>query len=196
MPKLVECPNSGAKKQVMVSKHRKALRAQIAIKHEPGLSVTTLFLSSLKKFGTCACRGKNSQDRSSLERTLEQHPNIIQELGAAPKSVAAHGFRITKGSGIPGPLGLPLRGLQWTHTTGSCSFLQQIQKWRLFVLECLLKRADCDFFLLWARGLSVVIFCLRRGAKSLQEKKPQGGLVSTESIPLTGVGQLHTGKVT
>lgn len=74
--------DSGVRKQVRFSEPRKGLSAQMAINHEPGLSVSVLFLSRLKKSGTCSSPGKNSQGGSDLERTLEWHPDMIQEFWA------------------------------------------------------------------------------------------------------------------
>ena len=72
MPELVECLSSGARKQIMVSEPRKGLLALIVMNHELGQLITTLYLSSLKKSGTCAQLGKNL-DSSGLERILEWH---------------------------------------------------------------------------------------------------------------------------
>ena len=53
VPEMVECLNSRARKQVMVSKPNKILSVQMAINCKVGWSIITLLLSSLKKSGTC-----------------------------------------------------------------------------------------------------------------------------------------------
>ena len=95
--------------------------------------------------------------------------------------MAAHGFRVTKGSCTQGPLGLPPRELQWVCTTGDCGFWH-IQKWRLIVPEDLLKREDCKLSAL-GQNFGYGHFCSDTG-----EKKPHGGPVYTEPFPLTGGG--------